>query len=561
MVDSIHRRPATSDAHAVTADLEMQAPARPSSRAQPRPLDAGGPPVRLTGAQAAKLAQPHAERARATLGPRAPGSLAARFVAGTDAVQLLGKGDDDAYLHDLGTERALLHGWADQVDADLAAHAPHIDPRLHAKLATSVEQLRASVDGVQGSAGARVALVGVFLMLAAYPVALTMLAQPKELRSFVLLLAATTKSAVVVAGEIRRPTTNRHTIADIAKNRLWANIEQALLLTPQATRSELGKHLAESGAYNIGVIFASFALLVAAFWGPAAGRALADSARDMASGKAQPATRPETVDMLHAHRDTAHAFHDQVTGFTSALRDAGGVVTRGANARKGDILAAIDGLQQCLQKAAGDRPRKLPNKDLVPKAIGSVAALTINTAAIMTFLGESIAVADMSADDVFTACVLATVAADPNKDAHDVAKSFQDWVALSAWLIPTMSVNAGLGNPIAHSRAAFGAYAAVVPAGNLVFSAWIGKGLSEAIGWAFDKFRRGDGEGGVAAIRDSAAFARRMQDIGLLAPASSEAEPTPGQRDELDALHRRIGLVPAEPRVVELDGEPDAAAT
>src|SRR6187551_3540646 len=119
MVDSIQRRPAAVDTLAATGDIEMQAPIRPSSRAQARPLDAGGPPVRLNGAQVATLAQPHAARARATLGPRAPGSIGARFVAGTDAAQMLGVGDDAAYLHELGTERALLHGWADQVEADL----------------------------------------------------------------------------------------------------------------------------------------------------------------------------------------------------------------------------------------------------------------------------------------------------------------------------------------------------------------------------------------------------------------------------------------------------------
>jgi hypothetical protein len=510
--------------------------------------------VRLSNAAIVNLSSNHADRVQATIGPRVKASLGARFGKGTDATQLLQLGDDVAFLRELGTERALLHGWADQVDADLEAHAQHMDPRLHGKLKASIKELRASVDHVQGSVGARVALVGVFLVLAAYPLALTMLADPKELRSFVLLLASTTKSAVVVAGEIRRSTTGKRTVADIAKNRLFANIEQALLLTPHATRTELGKHLAESSAYNIGVIFASFALLVSAFWGAAMASALAQSVHHMVKSKPRAASNPETVDMLHGHRDTAYAFHEQITDFTSAIRDAGGTITRGANARKGDILSAIDSMVHWLQKAAGDRPRKLPNKDLVPKAIGSSAALAINTAAIMTFLGESIAVADMSADDVFTALVLASVTADPNKDAHDVAKSFQDWVALSAWLIPTMSVNTALHNPIGTSRGVLGAYSVVVPVGNLVFSAWIGKGLSEAICWAFDKFRKGDGEGGVAAVREAGAFARRMMEIGLLDGEALGEHATPEQQLELNAMHERIGLDPA-PRIVELDDD------
>ncbi|RQP25383.1 hypothetical protein DZC73_11210 [Albitalea terrae] len=546
----------------------MQQPERGTTGASPaqhqalqlRPRDHSGP-LPIDRAIGATLSETHLERAKRVLGPRAPLSKLRRLAQGTDIVQLLQRGDDRNYLGELATERTLARRWVDQIDADLAAHAAHLDADVHHQLSSASQNLRQVIDQVDGSIGARMALVGVFLALAAYPVALTMLADPQERRSFALLLASTTKSATVVLGEVARATTSMSTVTDVAKNRLWANIEQALLLTPHATRTELGKALSESTAYNVGIIFASFALLVAAFWGPQLVRGMVKGVRNQVHGKPTPATDPGTLDMLRRHRTTGRVLHEQITDFTSAFRDADGIITRGANAKKSDILSAMEDITKLFAQAAGDPHQKLPNKDFVPKAIGSAAAIAINTAAIMTFLGEDIAVADMAADDVFTACFLSGITMDPNKDAHDVSKGFQDWVALSAWLIPTMSINAALRNPIANDTRAFSAYSVVLPLGNLVFSAWIGRGLSAAIGWGFEKFRSGDAAGGQRAIQEAAAFARRMVEVGLLDPAALGEEPTPDQQRLLDSMHRAIGMtsieagVPQEQRVVELDDE------
>jgi hypothetical protein len=518
------------------------------SRAEHRSLPVGSDdrPVPADRAIAATLSETHLERANRVIGPRASLSKLRRFAQGTGIVQLLQRGDDRTYLDELVTERTLARRWVDQIDADLAAHAAHLDAYMHHQLSSASQNLRKVIDQVDGSIGARIALVGVFLALAAYPVALTMLADPQERRSFALLLASTTKSAAVVLGEVARATTSWSTVSDVAKNRLWANIEQALLLTPHAARTELGKALSASTAYNVGIIFASFALLVTVFWGPRMVRAMVQSAHSVIKGKPAPAMDPGTLTMLRKHGTTGRVLHEQITDFTAAFRDAEGIITRGANAKKSEILSAIEDITQLFSQAAGDPHQKLPNKDLVPKAIGSAAAIGINTAAIMTFLGEDIAVADTAADDVFTACFLAGITMNHNKDAHDVSKGFQDWGALSAWLIPTMSVNAGLGNPIAKETSAFAAYSVLLPLGNLVFSAWIGHRLSAAIAWAFEKFRAGDAAAGHRAIQEAAAFARHMIEVGLLDPAALGEEPPAEQRCSRDRMHSAIGMTGVE---------------
>jgi hypothetical protein len=415
----------------------------------------------------------------------------------SDVRTLLSQADDREFiatlrapLDDQASDGARLDRLIDHV-TELKARIGEagLDRKLAARFETRLDEVSETLNALRTDRpllerAAKITTLHV--LLAPLPLAIPLLAKPRQQKTEAEIAALMAKALVEAVGMLRTPTTDNNLLKDRAMARYYANMVQALEFALPTFVSGL-RFLNNNAPFNIAAGLLSTGALFGGFLSDEirhkfnvwrAGSAHPDLHRAGLSLSAEAKAALEAV--RTAVETDGKALNDAKTAFVAnEARELSPHVSKQVAIAVNAYQRLADELADCIGMPPAQTAAE--NRDRSAKLALALFSTAVCVATTVLMLPDTIGTVDLASDAAFTSALMFSLMADKNVGRKDALEEFKTFVGLSLVMLAVLAANKAANDFIEHGVSGLLVGSITMTALNLTMPGPVGHAAAQAI--------------------------------------------------------------------------------